>query len=155
MADPTIEAARSILDESLDGMRTAIAGLSPEALSWRPAGDDTNPITVLVVHAAHSTRWWLGIATGAPLPDRDREAEFRATPDTVGDVGSFFDSMAGDCRAALRTNTPFDAGVSRTDPRTGERVTAGWALLHALEHLREHVGHAQLTRQLWDARLSA
>jgi uncharacterized protein DUF664 len=55
----------------------------------------------------------------------------------------------------LSTDDPFDAGVVRTDPRTGEQVTAGWALLHAIEHLREHVGHAQLTRQLWDARGSA
>jgi hypothetical protein len=28
-------------------------------------------------------------------------------------------------------------------------VTAAWALLHALEHLREHAAQAQLTRQLW------
>ena len=35
----------------------------------------------------------------------------------------------------------------RTDG-AGEPVTWAWALLHALGHLREHVGHAQLTRQL-------
>jgi hypothetical protein len=152
MADPTIEAAREILDSSLSGMQEAIAGLSPEALSWRPAGDDTNPITVLAVHAMHSTRWWLSIAIGAPLPDRDRDAEFRATTATIPDLAPFVDAMSRDCRAVLRTDDPFDAGITRTDPRTGERVTAGWALLHAIEHLREHVGHAQLTRQLWDAR---
>ena len=27
--------------------------------------------------------------------------------------------------------------------------TAGWALLHALEHVGIHLGHAQITRQLW------
>jgi uncharacterized protein DUF664 len=155
MADPTIEAAREILDSSLSGMREAIVGLSPEALSWRPAGDDTNPMTVLAVHAMHSTRWWLRIATATPLPDRDRDAEFRATTATVGDLEPFVDEMSSECRAALSTDDPFDAGVVRTDPRTGEQVTAGWALLHAIEHLREHVGHAQLTRQLWDARGSA
>jgi hypothetical protein len=31
-------------------------------------------------------------------------------------------------------------------------VTAAWALLHALDHLGEHVGHAHLTRQLLDER---
>jgi Protein of unknown function (DUF664) len=151
MADPTIEAARTILDASLGGMRAAISGLTPEALSWRPAGDETNPMTVLTVHALHATRWWLLIATGASLPDRDRDAEFRATPASVGDLESFFDGVADECRAALDTDDPFDAGVIRTDPRTGEQVTAAWALLHAIEHLQEHVGHTQLTRQLWDA----
>ena len=36
-----------------------------------------------------------------------------------------------------------------------EPVTAAWALIHALVHLREHVGHAELTRQLWDERPGA
>ena len=27
-------------------------------------------------------------------------------------------------------------------------MSAAWALIHALEHLREHVAHAQLTRQV-------
>jgi hypothetical protein len=27
-----------------------------------------------------------------------------------------------------------------------------WALIHAVEHLREHVAHAELTRQLWEDR---
>jgi hypothetical protein len=33
-------------------------------------------------------------------------------------------------------------------------VSAAWALLHALEHLREHEGQLFLTRQLWDQRKS-
>jgi hypothetical protein len=31
-------------------------------------------------------------------------------------------------------------------------ITAGWALNHALAHTALHIGHAQITRQLWDAR---
>jgi hypothetical protein len=26
----------------------------------------------------------------------------------------------------------------------------GWALLHALEHTAIHLGHIQITQQLWD-----
>jgi hypothetical protein len=29
-------------------------------------------------------------------------------------------------------------------------MPAAWALMHALEHLREHLGHMALTRQLWE-----
>jgi len=25
-----------------------------------------------------------------------------------------------------------------------------WALLHALDHTAQHLGHMQITRQLWD-----
>jgi hypothetical protein len=42
-----------------------------------------------------------------------------------------------------------DMGTMRTLPRP-EPVTAAWALLHALEHVGLHLGHAQITRQLWD-----
>jgi hypothetical protein len=34
--------------------------------------------------------------------------------------------------------------------KPGDTVTAVWALLHAAEHLREHVAHAELTRQVWE-----
>ena len=46
--DPTIEAARGFIDGSLTAMRSAIAGSSADALNRRPAGDDTNPVAVLV-----------------------------------------------------------------------------------------------------------
>ena len=60
------------------------------------------------------------------------------------------------CRAALATEDDIDWGAERTPNRhpgsAPETITAGWTLLHALDHLREHVAHLQLTRQLWDAR---
>jgi hypothetical protein len=41
--------------------------------------------------------------------------------------------------------------VSRTDPREGgTTTTAAWAVIHAVEHLSEHVAHAELTRQMWE-----
>ena len=49
MLDPTITAAREIIEESIEGMRGAIAGLPANALNWRPAGEGTNPIAVLAV----------------------------------------------------------------------------------------------------------
>jgi len=98
-------------------------------------------------------------AHGAPLPERDRDSEFRTTTLTGEEILAFVDSMSADCRALLDTDAPFDPGASRAthrrptldapDPHT---ESAAWALVHALEHLSEHVGHAQLTRQLWERR---
>jgi hypothetical protein len=33
-----------------------------------------------------------------------------------------------------------------------EEVPPAFALIHAIAHLREHVGHIGLTRQLWEQR---
>ena len=91
---------------------------------------------------------------GQPLPERDRPAEFRATAAGVQELLRTFDTLADECRALLGTDAAFDAAAlrptharQRTDAST--TVTAIWALIHALEHLREHVAHMQLTLQLW------
>lgn len=71
MSDPAIDAARQIAGGSLDAMRQAIVGAPPGLLNWHPAGDDTNPIAVLAVHALNSTRWWLSVAIMGVAPERD------------------------------------------------------------------------------------
>ena len=149
MPDPVVAAASSLLGRSLDALRETIAGADPQALDWRPA-EDTNSIAVLAVHSMHSTRSWLSAAMGAPLPERDRPSEFLAAAESVDELLVFFDTMAADCRALLDTDEPLDAAAIRPTHNEGETATAAWALLHALEHLREHVAHTQLTRQLWD-----
>ena len=151
MADPTIAAARELFEEELAELREAVDGIPPEALEWRPPAKDSNSLTVLATHGMHSTRWWLTIARGAPLPDRDRPSEFVAEVGDVDELLSFVDTMAKDCLARLEPQEPFDPGAERTVP-DDDPVTSAWALFHALEHLREHVAQAQLTRQLWNAR---
>ena len=152
MRDPTIDAARDILADSLRELRSAFRGCTADELNRRPPGDDTNSIAVLVTHAMHSTRSWLSLATGAPPPERDRPAEFLVT---VDDPSAFVVVVRRDgCRVPERSSTvtspsnPASTHVAPWQTHGGaEPVTAAWALLHALEHLREHVGHAQLTAQ--------
>jgi len=152
VADPTIEAARDILADSLVELRTAVDGCTAGELNARPGGDETNALAVLVTHAMHSTRSWLSLATGAPLPERDRPSEFRVVIDDAATFMAWLDAIGEECRSLLDGDVSFDPGAVGEAPwstsRADEPITAAWALLHALEHLREHVGHAQLTRQL-------
>ena len=157
MADPIVVAASEVFEESIRGLRAAITGLSAEGLNWRPAGTDTNPIAVLAVHAMGSTRSWLAVAFGAPLPERDRDAEFRTVAGGPEELIEHVDRVVEDCRSLLAGTGAFDPGAQRTSHvRTSsgqaEVVSGAWAMLHAVEHLSEHVGHAQLTRQLWEQR---
>jgi hypothetical protein len=151
--DPTIEAARRILDDSLTELRAAVDGCTADRLNRRPAGEETNGLAVLATHALHSTRAWLSLALGAPLPFRDRPAEFAVVVEDPAGFLATFDALASECRALLAPGVSFDPGLEGKAPwRPGgladEPVTAAWALIHALAHLREHVGHAQLTRQV-------
>jgi len=154
VADPTIEAAREVLVASLDELLKTLDGLPSEDLNRRPAGEGSNPLAVIAAHALFSTRSWLSLATGAPLPERDRPAEFR----TVAGAGflGWVDGIAAECRRLLDGDVAFDPGRTGTAPWRSDDptapITAAWALLHALDHLGEHVGHAHLTRQLLDER---
>ncbi len=160
MTDPTTEAARELLGESLDELRKAVDGCSADELNRRPVGGDTNPLAVLATHAVYSTRSWLSLATGADLPPRDRPAEFEAVADDPRMFMASFDDIATECREILAEDRPFDPTLERVptwrfdehDDAPHEPETAAWALMHALAHLREHVGHAQLTRQALRAR---
>jgi Protein of unknown function (DUF664) len=148
---PTIDAARDLFEAPFAGLRSSIEGLPPEGLAWRPPARDSNPITVLATHAMQSSRWWLSIALGAPVPDRDRPSEFVAEVASADELLTQIDALAADCRAVLDPSAKFDAEAMRDVPNQ-ESVSAAWAMIHAIEHLSEHSAVAQLTRQLWDAR---
>lgn len=154
-SDPLIASAGEIFETALADMRPAIEGGRREALNWRPGGDGTNSIAVLAVHVMNSTRWWLSVATGVPLPDRDRESEFVATAADAGALLSIVDDLAHDCRRLLEDAPHVDWSARRRTsargrPGASDEVTAAFALIHAFGHLHEHVGQIALTRQLWE-----
>jgi hypothetical protein len=150
--DPFVASARYALKQSIDDYRRSLDGLDADALDWRPAGDGTNSMAVLTFHAWSSTRWWLSLAVGAALPERDRDSEFLTSASNSGELRAWFEDIAKQCGALLATDDSIDWGAVRVDPDDQQKLPAAFALLHAMEHLREHEGQMSLTRQLWDAR---
>ena len=156
MTDPVLESARELVGEALVELRSSIEGLPVEALNWRPAPDDTNSIAVLAIHSLTSTRHWLSVAVDEPPPSRDRDAEFEATTRKPAELLHFVDSATAVCLSLIDEDRAVDWSALRHhwDPSRDDNLFAAWALLHALEHLREHVGQISLTRQLWEQRES-
>jgi hypothetical protein len=104
---------------------------------------------VIVTHALGATLSWLSLAMGAPLPPRDRDAEFR----TVADAGfaAWTEDMIARCLAVLDTGPWDPSRIGTPDwsprlPRSRRRPPTPPA--HALSHLGEHVGHLHMTREL-------
>jgi uncharacterized damage-inducible protein DinB len=154
--DAWIAAAREVAELAFSDMRGCIAAATPDVLNWRPGAAETNSIAVLAVHSLHSTRSWLAIAMKAPPPERDRPSEFVATTPDAAALLAVVDEIGGECLRLLDGAGDIDwSSTRRTHARPNdqsERVTAAWALMHAMEHLREHLGQMQLTRQLAGAR---
>jgi hypothetical protein len=154
MTDPIVEAARRAIDDASDTLRRVVDGLPAEALNWKPAGDETNSIAVLTTHAMHATRLLLHIAVGLPQPPRDRPAEFTATADGPGPLLHLVDDLAAHCAATLDTAGSVEWGHMRRRTRDGGEVvevSAAYALIQAVTHLRGHADEASLTRHLWMA----
>jgi uncharacterized damage-inducible protein DinB len=132
---------------------SALSGLPDEAVNWSPA-EGANSLAVLAVHTAGAERFWIGdIAMGEPQP-RDRDSEFRTKGVSAEQATHRLQSALQYTQTAVERLTMNDLSATRTSPRDGRQVTVAWALLHALEHTAMHAGHAQLTRQLWEAKSS-
>jgi len=151
MHDPVAEAGLRLLRAQEEGFREVLAGLPDEALNWRP-GPDMNSLAVLVEHAWASAQMWTARAAGQQV-QRDRAAEFRANRGAA----ALRELLAGglarveELLAAVDPTRYDEADESAVRPGQAreEPITRAWCLLHAIEHLSEHLGQAQLTRQLW------
>jgi uncharacterized damage-inducible protein DinB len=126
-------------------------GLPAEALDWIP-GDEMNSFCILVVHVTAATRYWIGdVGLGEPS-NRNRDAEFQAKGLSAAELQARFASVEDYVRAGLERLTLADLAVMRSATGRDTQVSGGWALLHALQHTGLHLGHAQITRQLWQQR---
>ncbi|MGD2028271.1 MAG: DinB family protein [Anaerolineales bacterium] len=130
-------------------IKKSIEGLSVEALDWVPAGN-TNSINVLVVHLTGAERFWAVDVPTGQSSDRVREEEFEVQGLTGHDLITILDETLADLQAAFDQLTLSDLVQMRQPVGRDMNVTAGWAILHALEHTAQHVGHIQLTVQLWE-----
>lgn len=153
--DPVLESARYLVGESLAELSASLNGLPVDALNWRPT-DGTNSLASIATHTVLATRLWLRMAMGLPLPERDRDAEFRAAPSDADEFRWFAEGASNECMEALHSADAVDWTAMRaTQGRGGDappEVPAAYALIHATEHLRGHVDQISLIRQLWEHR---
>lgn len=151
MSDPIAvlrDELRNTLADQHNSFREVISGLTTEALNWKPV-DDANSICVLVSHSLDAERFLLSSAVDVPV-ERDRESHFRATTTGADELLALIDRAEAENFGYLAQLQGED--LAREIARPGRTHTGAWWALHAIEHTREHVGQALLTRQLWEAR---
>ena len=126
-----------------------LEGLPAEALNWKPPVKDTNSPYVLATHIAGSEANWIHQTIGGIDVQRNRDAEFVASGDSV-------DALMRRLAAVAATSEGILAGLSAADldavrpSRHGER-SVRYCILHVVEHTSRHVGQIELTKQLWEA----
>ena len=127
-----------------------VEGLPPAVLDWAP-GREMNSINALVVHLTGAERYLIGVVLDEP-PERDRDAEFKAHGLSGEQLKEMLTGADDYILQGLKRFSAQNLESVHISPRSQKKVTASWAILHALEHTAIHAGHAQLTRQLWEQR---
>ena len=146
-SEATISGVLAQFTTVVNDLRQAVDGLEGEALNWRPVGDESSSIYMLVSHMMGMAGGMCAIARGEE-PVRDRAAEFAAAGTRSDALLQLIDDTQAKVEQALGTI----AEDMLTDARafaTGESTGAGLLVL-MVRHLGEHLGHVGLTRQLWE-----
>jgi hypothetical protein len=109
-----------------------------------------NSITVLATHSAAAVRYLIGdVIVGEPS-GRVRETEFRAAGVSAAVLRQRLAEVAAYAQNVVSKLTVAELGQERFSPQHNRNYTVVWAMFRALDHLSEHMAHAQLTRLLWE-----
>jgi uncharacterized damage-inducible protein DinB len=138
--------------ERLEGLQRQlhkeVQDLPAEAMDWSP-GPHMNSLAVLLAHITGVLHEGIDLSLET-TPSRVRAQEFQTHGLSSVEMLRRFDAVIDYARHALPRVGLEDLDRQRQDE--DGPVTCGWALLHALEHTYLHLGHVQLTCQMWRQR---
>ncbi len=131
-----------------------LQSLPDEALDWKPAGD-MNSVSVIVTHLTGAERFLIGDGIMREPSNRNRDAEFQVKGLSKEDLINRVHEVEDYLKRSFETLKLSDLEAQRTHPRTGKEISVAFLILHALDHVSMHVGHLQMTAQLWQLAHSA
>jgi hypothetical protein len=145
-----VDAVVSYADRAVDQLTGIVTSLGDDLANQRPAIAGANSPYAILRHCLGVMEYWGGYVIAGREVHRDRDAEFTASG-PVADLAA----------AAQQAKRQFRADARAADPRAAPRAphpqmrpddlelhTQGHALLHVMEELMQHLGHAELTRDV-------
>ena len=138
--------------EDLRGqMADLVAGLPAEALNWKPIEGDgelgANSLASLAAHSTGAERFWIAEVVGGRPANRNRAAEFSQEATSPAQIIQWLDETARQTKDVFASLS--DADMESTRQIETRILPVRWCLLHVVDHTALHLGHMQLTRQLW------
>jgi uncharacterized damage-inducible protein DinB len=155
-----LENYRQRIEDLRGQVRDLIADLPPEALNWRPLPPslrsqtgEVNSLAILAAHIAGAEHFWIGEVVGGLPASRDRDAEFATTAEDPADLVRLLEATGAETRQVFGHLKPSDLDGERE--ARGRTIPVRWCILHVIDHTALHLGHMQLTYQLWTGGPSA
>jgi uncharacterized damage-inducible protein DinB len=148
---PELEGYLEMIEDLRGQVGRLIADLPVQALNWRPieSVDEhaTNSLAVLAAHVAGAEHFWIGEVVGARPPTRDRDAEFEVEVEGAAKLIRRLERIGSETRAVFSALS--EADLEGVREARGRSVPVRWCILHVIDHTALHLGHMQLTYQLW------
>lgn len=154
---PEIKAYLETLEELRRQVGNLVKDLPVDGLNWRPAlpqgADPTNSLAVLAVHVAGSEHGWIAETAGAYPPTRVRDDEFTYVATSAQEPLEGLAAVAKETEAVLGKLTleQLEGAIMKDD----HAVPMRWIIHHVIYHYSLHIGHMQLTYQLWNKGMAA
>lgn len=152
---------RRLFDNNYQDLEHLLADLPNEALLWKPFElspwqGESNSLGKIVAHAVSSAVYLLSRANysmgrcewSAVEGDEGRE-EFGPANYEVDYLRARVQRTHDYVNRFLDSVTSEDLGATRNHPKRPITFVARQDTIHALDHLAQHIGHGQITRQLW------
>lgn len=155
-----IQGYSNFIDMLLEKAADNAAPLAPDALNWQPLDSDTNSVAALCAHMCGVVRWWVQQGLTGNDVGRKRDTEFVATVDDNGNL-SFWGTSRPLADVISETKAISKDTLANLDPAALTQQSAvdtlgpqlnRWALVHTIDELAQHIGHMELTIQLYNAR---
>lgn len=135
------------ISSSIERLVELAGGLSADELEWRPAAPAANSLGVLAMHTLGNLEEnVIQTLCGEPV-HRQRNAEFHLERVTATDVQTRWSSLSESVELRLSALTSSDLDRRYFHPRRGE-LTGREVLIVVARHAAEHLGQAELTRDL-------
>lgn len=150
VADPVVGIYWRYIDSSIGRLVQVAQTVDAVGLIWQPPAPETNSIYALAMHTLGNAEENILETLCGRSVQRQRDQEFAPTG-TAANVQERWDTLRVLLIAALAGLQPGELERSRHHPRRGT-ITGLEVLLVVARHAAEHLGQAELTRDLWLAR---
>ena len=152
--EPEVQNYITMLDDLRNRFKETVQDMDADQLNWTPPAKDVNSPYILAYHIAGSETMWIHQIVGQRDVSRDRDAEFQATGNSPAPLNERLDSIAATSCDIIGGLTLDELAQLRTQPvhRGGDQAPVRWCIAHLIEHYAEHLGHLDLTKQLYEGR---
>lgn len=153
---------RRLFTEKFEELQQLLLDLPATALLWKPFEQSpwqgpASSLGLIIAHSVSSTvyllrraEWILGRLEWHALDGDEGKEEFGPANHDPAYLQARIQRAQNFVNILLDTLSEADLNSSRAHPKRPDRIfTLRYDVQHAIEHMSQHIGHGQLTRQLW------